>query len=282
VMRGRAIGITFAVLATATAASAQQRPLTVEDPETVGNGRLLLEAGLDYLIDQQYPGSGLSGNLLRLPALGVSIGLGSIAELQMDGAFYQRLSIEDREAAPLAPALDITGDTTAGVDDTIVATKIKFLSEGVSRPAMAIRLGTKLPTASNETGLGLDTTDFLASLLIAKTVGSTRVVGNGGVAILGDPLRASRQSDLLTYGVSLARAVAQGVEIVGELSGRANFAEDIPTVGAETRAILRGGIRYTYGAGRVDAGMLLGLTTTDPAFGLTFGYTHVFDAFNVP
>jgi Putative MetA-pathway of phenol degradation len=281
VMR-RAIGITFAVVAMATAASAQQRPLTVEDPETVGNGRLLLEAGLDYLIDQQYPGSGLSGNLLRLPALGVSIGLGSIAELQVDGAFYQRLSIEDREPAPLTPALDITGDTTAGVDDTIIATKIKFLSEGVSRPAMAIRLGTKLPTASNETGLGLDTTDFFASLLIAKTVGSTRVVGNGGMAILGDPLRASRQSDLLTYGVSLARAIAQGVEIVGELSGRANFAEDIPTAGAETRAILRGGIRYTYGAGRVDAGVLLGLTSTDPAFGLTFGYTHVFDAFNVP
>jgi hypothetical protein len=281
VMR-RAIGITFAVVAMATAAGAQQRPLTVEDPETVGNGRLLLEAGLDYLIDQQYPGSGLSGNLLRLPALGVSIGLGSIAELQVDGAFYQRLSIEDREPAPLTPALDITGDTTAGVDDTIIATKIKFLSEGVSRPAMAIRLGTKLPTASNETGLGLDTTDFFASLLIAKTVGSTRVVGNGGMAILGDPLRASRQSDLLTYGVSLARAIAQGVEIVGELSGRANFAEDIPTAGAETRAILRGGIRYTYGAGRVDAGVLLGLTSTDPAFGLTFGYTHVFDAFNVP
>ena len=30
-------------------------------------------------------------------------------------------------------------------------------------------------------------TDFFASLLVAKTIQSIRVVGNAGVAILGDP-----------------------------------------------------------------------------------------------
>ena len=85
-----------------SAAAAQQRPLITEDPETIGAGRVLLETGLDYGRDVDYPVSGLTGNLLRLPLLGVSIGISSIAELQFDGGFYNRLAITDRRPAPLA------------------------------------------------------------------------------------------------------------------------------------------------------------------------------------
>src|SRR5690606_36831938 len=55
------------------AAFAQQRPLVTEDPETVGSGRILVEAGLDYGRDMFFPLSGLEGNLLAVPTLGVSI-----------------------------------------------------------------------------------------------------------------------------------------------------------------------------------------------------------------
>ena len=75
--------------------SAQQRPLVTEDPEPIGAGRVLIEGGLDLADDQQYPASGLEGNLLRLPTIGVSFGLSSIAELQIDGGFYNRLHIND-------------------------------------------------------------------------------------------------------------------------------------------------------------------------------------------
>ena len=34
-----------------------------EDPETIGSGRILIEAGLDYNRDVYYPLSGLRGNL---------------------------------------------------------------------------------------------------------------------------------------------------------------------------------------------------------------------------
>ena len=72
------------------------------------------------------------------------------------------------------------------------------------------------PNASNESGLGLDTTDFYVSGLFGKTVQSVRVVGNVGLGILGDPVRGDRQNDVLTYGLSIARAVRQGLEVVGE------------------------------------------------------------------
>src|SRR5436305_7608532 len=81
--------------------AAQQRPLVTEDPEPIGAGRVLVEGGVDFAHDQQYPVSGLRGNLRRIPTIGVSVGISSIAELQIDGELYDSLSIKARN--PLAP-----------------------------------------------------------------------------------------------------------------------------------------------------------------------------------
>ena len=263
-------------------AAAQQRPLVTEDPETIGGGRILIETGLETARDIFLPGSGLTGNLLKAPTLGVSIGLSSIAELQIDGALYQRLRITGRQPAPLAFKLNFDGETTSDVEDLTIATKLKIVGEHVRRPSIGLQLATKLPNASNESGLGLDTLDFSATVLLGKTRGSTRFVGNVGLAILGDPIRGDRQFDVLIYGVSVAQALREGLEVVGEVHGHVQWAWDFPPPGAESRATLRGGVRYTRGAGRIDAGLLVGTTSRDPGFGLTVGYTHVLDAFSPP
>ena len=270
------------VLGGSTVTWAQQRPLVTEDPETVGGGRVLLEAGVDLERDVFYPVSGLRGNRLAVPTVSISVGLSSIAELQVDGAFYQRLNITERRQAPLSSLLDFDGDETTDVDDFVIATKLRLLTESGSRPAIGLRLATKLPNASNEAGFGTDLTDFYASLLFAKTVQSIRVVGNGGVAILGDPTSAvPEQNDLMTYGFSVARAMTTAAELVGEINGRLNFASD-PDPGAENRSTIRLGGRYTRGPVRVDAALLVGLTSRDPSIGLTTGFTWVIDAFRVP
>ncbi len=266
----------------AAPAAAQQRPLVTEDPETIGAGRVLIEAGIETARDIFLPGSGLTGNLIKAPILGVSIGLSSIAELQLDGALYQRLHIDARQAAPLAFKLKFAGDTTSDIDDLVIATKLKIVGEHVRRPSIGLRLATKLPNASNETGLGLDTLDFSATVLLGKTRGSTRYVGNVGLAILGDPIRGDRQFDVLVYGLSGAYALREGLEVVGEVHGQFQWAWDFPPPGAESRATFRGGVRYTRGAGRIDAGLLVGTTSRDPGFGLAVGYTHVLDAFSPP
>jgi hypothetical protein len=263
-------------------AEAQQRPLVTEDPETIGAGLVLVEGGLDYAREYLFTASGLQGNLLRFPVLGVSVGVSSIAEIQIDGAPYQRLAITRRREAPLAALLDVDGDSTTSVDDIVIATKVRLLAEAPGRPAFGLRLATKLPNASNESGLGLDTTDFLATLLLGKTVRSTRVVGNVGVGILADPTRGDRQNDVLLYGVSIARALAQGFEVVAELNGRAHTREGDPPPGTESRAAMRLGTRYTRGSARVDAGVIVGITSRDPSFGFTIGATWVFKGFTVP
>jgi len=280
-MRRIVLSLCLAVLLAAPAA-AQQRPLITEDPETIGSGLVVLEAGIDHQREVVYPVSGLTGNLLRFPTLGVSFGISSIAEIQIDGALYNRLSITDRVDAPLSSMLDVDGDQTTSVDDIVIGTKVRLLSETAGRPSVGFRFATKLPNASNESGLGLDTTDFYASLLIGKTVQSIRVVGNAGLGILGDPTRGDRQNDVLTYGVSLARAVRQGLEVVGEVNGRLDVRDGEPPPGTDTRGTMRIGARYTYNTVRIDGGLIIGMTSRDPSFGLTAGLTWVFRGFTVP
>ena len=249
----------------------------------MGPGRVLVEAGFDYARSVEYPASGLQGNLLRVPLVGVSVGLSSIAELQFDGGFYNRLSISSRDpGAPLAGMVTATGDSTSSVEDLVVATKIRMLSEQPGRPSFGIRFATKLPNASNESGLGLDTTDFYAALLAAKTVRSVRMVFNGGLGILGDPTRGDRQNDVVTYGASFARALTNAFEVVGEVNGRLDTRAGEAPPGTESRSLLRIGARYTTGGWRGDAAMFFGLTERDPSFGFAAGFTYVFNAFTVP
>jgi hypothetical protein len=279
-MRSRFLAI--ALLLFPGTALAQQRPLVTEDPETVGAGRVLLEGGFDYVRDAVYPASGLEGKLLRFPLIGVSVGLSSIAEIQIDGGLYNHLAITNRSPAPLSHMLTVTGDSTKSIEDFVIATKVRIVSEGASSPSVGFRFATKLPNASNESGLGLDTTDFAGSLLIAKTIESVRFVTNIGVGILGDPTRGDRQNDVLTYGLSFARALSPGGEVVGEINGRVNTRNGEPPPGTESRSMLRFGARYTAGTVRVDGALLFGLTSFDPGFGFAGGVTYVFNAFQVP
>ncbi len=275
--------LTLALLAAASLpAFAQQRPLQTEDPETIGAGRALVEAGIDYQRDAFLPVSGLRGNHITMPAFGVSLGVSSIAEIQLDWDIYQKLSITEQVAgAPLAHLLETDGVSTDDFGDVRIGAKVRLLSETARRPAIGSWFSTRLPNAGNESGLGKDVQDFSSALTIGKTVQSVRVVANIGLLMIGRPTEAVAQDDLLIYSLSVARAVSQSAELVGEFAGRANFAE-IVTPGAEDRGLLRFGARYTRSGVRLDAGVMLGLTSRDPAIGFTGGLTWVFNAFRVP
>jgi len=270
------------VLAAARPALGQQRPLNTEDPETVGSGRALIEAGLDYNRDVFLPVSGLRGNHITVPAFGLSLGVSSIAEIQLDWGIYQKLNITEQVAgAPLSDLLLVDGDRTDDFGDIHIGAKVRLLSETVRRPAIGSWFSTRLPNAGNESGLGKDVQDFASAVTIGKTVQSVRVVANIGMLMIGRPTEAVAQDDLLIYGLSVARAVSANSELVGEFVGRANFA-NLVTPGAEDRGLLRFGARYTKSGVRIDGGILLGLTSYDPEFGLTTGLTWAFDAFKVP
>jgi hypothetical protein len=270
------------LLGRAAAGHAQQRPLVTEDPITVGAGQILVEMGADWAKDVTFPISGLRGDLISAPTIGISVGVGPIAEIQVDGSPYRSLQIAERRQAPLTSILSLDGNRTTDVDDVVIATKLRLLNEGDRRPAIGIRFATRLPNASNESGLGHDTTDFFVAFLIGKSVSRFRWVANTGIAIVGDPIVAARQEDLFTLGMSLAARIGRGVELVSEYNGRMNLAASSPVPGTENRGVARGGLRFTRGALRLDAAALVGATTRDLDVGATAGLTWTFRAFRIP
>ena len=92
----------------------------------------------------------------------------------------------------------------------------------------------------------------------------------------------NRQNDVLIYGASVARAVRQGLEVVGELNGRLDTRAGEAPAGTESRGAMRIGGRFTKSAVRIDAGLIFGLTSSDPSIGFTTGLTWVFKGFTLP
>ena len=265
------------VLLSAAAAHAQQRPLVTEDPETIGNGSVLLEGGVAFDKGQTNEAYGVKGDVRHIGLFGASIGIGPAAEVQVDGGLIQRISVTQRIiAGPLgAVTLLLPGDTATSMEDVIVASKVRLVSETETRPAVGLRFGTKLPIAPPEKAIGLGTTDFFAAFLIAKTVRSVRSVGNVGLFVLGNPEDGQDTATALGFGLSVARALTNAFEIVGEVNGRLTpFDESVPP-GLESRGAFRAAGRYTYKLLRIDFGVLLGLTDRDPDFGISAGATYV-------
>jgi hypothetical protein len=271
-----------AVLMHAPPASAQQRPLETQDPETIGTGHVLVEAGVSYARGLFYPLSGLEGNLWQLPAMGLDVGLSPIADLQITGGPYDRLSITDRRAAPLASLVTATGATTHDVDDLAIGAKIRVVPETTGRPGFGFRFSVRLPNAKHRSGLGQDTTDFSASLLAGKTMAALRVAGNIGFTIMSEPLNSMKQNDVITYGLSVTQQIGHGAALVGDVNGRWSSRNGIPPIGTESRGTVTAGGRYTRGSIRLDAGAFVGVTPVDPTIGLTAGFTCVFKAFTLP
>ncbi len=263
------------VVALSAAAAAQQRPLVTEDPETVGVNRVLVEAGFELDKSQLYSAYGITGDTVHGPTFGVSAGVSPWAEVQVDGGLFQRLTITERKPALFTNVLDISGDHSSTLEDFTVATKLRVIAENETRPAFGVRFGTKLPTAKRESALGLGTTDFFITALGAKTVQSIRTVANLSFLVLGNPQGAQESVHALGFGVSIARALTNEFELVGEVNGRMNPLGDAVPAGLESRAAVRLAGRYTYKLMRIDLGTIVGLTSRDPGFGITLGGTYV-------
>jgi len=164
----------------------------------------------------------------------------------------------------------------SSLEDLTVATKLRLLSENEQHPGFGIRFGTKLPTSSKSSGLGLGTTDFFAGILVAKTVRSVRTVGNVSLLVLGNPVAAQDPLRAIGLGLSVARAITNEFEAVGEVNGHMEPFGSAIHPGLESRGVFRLAGRYTHDLLRFDLGLLVGMTSRDPSFGVSAGATYVF------
>ena len=232
----------------------------------------MARAGLEAGADAAYPASGLTGTVLRAP-VALRFGFGR-AEFSVDGG-YEILEIDRRSPAPLDSMLDLTGERTHDVLDPVVGLKVRIAEEAGAFPAWSFRVATRLPAAGNESGLGLDTTDFWLWLLAGKTIGPARIAANLGAGVLGVPTRGDRQNDVWGYGLVVAFPFARGWEAGTELHGSLDVRGDTP-VGTEERGQARLGVRRAIGALAIDAAVLVGIDDPEPDWGAAAGVAWTF------
>jgi hypothetical protein len=241
---------------------AQQRPLLTEDPRLVPSGSLDVEAGFGFEKNAVYTISNLEGNHVSLLPLGLNFGLGDNAEFQMNWTVHDYLHTPD----------DVWH---SDFGDISLSTKMKIAGESHKVPSISFRPTVILPNASQQSGLGLNTTRFFASILLGKTIGKSYLYGNIGFGIMDNPTVADAQDDPLTYGLAAIIPVSPKVKWVSEINGLANTRES-PALGSESRSQVRTGFQIEASGIRWDVGLLAGLTRFDPAYGVTFGITKRF------
>ncbi len=249
---------------------AQQRPLVTERAEIVEKGHVLFDLGFDYLEDAKFRLSGLRGNLFRVGVVGARWGVGERVEVQAQWVVQDILNIEARSPAPFSDRLNFSGNTTHDVGDLVLGTKLLLAKEEGNRPAIGFRFGMQLPNAENESGLGNDETDAFGSFILEKGIGKGRIIGNLGVAILGDPVTPAAQDDLYTYGLAVIYPIQPSVNLVADAYGRVGAGG----IGTEERSRLRLGAQVKERGWYFDGAAIIGLRQTDPDWGLTVGVTR--------
>src|SRR5574337_483281 len=84
---------------------AQNRPLRTVDAETVPAGTMRVQVGFDFLQDVDFPLSGLSGDLTSVGVVQIRMGVGKIAEVQLEGAGHHLLDVKKQVGAFVTPVL---------------------------------------------------------------------------------------------------------------------------------------------------------------------------------
>ncbi len=266
-------GVSAAYAQDADPESPQARPLVTEDVDVLRPGTIRLQSGIAFQQDQDFSISGLSGDITRIGELGIRIGVSSNVEIQIDGTVQQFLSINGAFRDSIVPLeLGAKSSDSQDVGDFTIATKIKVRNESRRLPALGLRFGFELPNTDQARGIGLNSTNVFADVLVAKTIAGIHFFGSIGIGILDSPAETFAQNDVLRYGIAFRYPVTKRFRFVGEINGR--HSTRTPPIGTEDRSEARAGVQFDAAGLKWDAAATFGLTRWSPQTGLVFGVTY--------
>ena len=267
-------GLFTTLIFTTYTARAQQRPLITEDVEIVKPGSVRFDFGFDFLQEKDFTLSGLNGDLSRIGVVKLTFGLAPNVEFEAGGVIHNFLSINRpfrTSAVPLR--LSQATNSTHDTGDFYLAAKIKLRNESRRAPAVGFRFGAELPNSNQERGIGLNQTNFFATVLAGKSVGRVRVYGNLGLGILTAPLDRFTQNDVLLYGLAATYQFNERVTLVSEVNGRYSTRKNAP-IGTESDGAARIGARIRAGGLYWDVAGIRGLYRNSERSGVTFGVSY--------
>jgi len=268
------------VCAASISVDAQQRPLLTEDVDIIKPGVIRIETGVEFLQNQQFPLSGLRGDLTRLGDTRLSFGLASNVEFQIEWTVRNFLSIDSRGPSAIPLSLGANLKDTSDVGDARLWMKIKILNEARVAPSLGFRFGVELPNSNQARGIGNNTTSFYGMVTAGKHVLNNKlnVFGNLGLGILTSPLNATTQNDVLLYGLAGIYTLNDRVDLVGEANGFHSTRTRAP-LGTEDFGEARLGAQIKALGLRWNAAGVFGITKRAPKTGFSVGFTYDWDAF---
>src|SRR5215475_13050145 len=262
-------------------ASAQDRPLRTADAETVPAGTLRSEIGFDFLQDVGFPLSGLRGDETSVGVVDLRMGVGKIAEIEVEGAIQNFLDVKS-QGTSFVPNLTLTGvNSTHDTGDFTLATKIRLFKNQGSRPGLAFKFGFVMPNSNQARGIGTNTTNVFALIALQEQIRKLSVFGNLGIEILEAPNALDSQNDVFIYGGAFKYPIHRRVNIVGEVNGLySSRTINDALVGTQSTAQARFGLQIMAGGFTWDLAGVRGLHKYDPRSGFTFGLSKDFRLFD--
>jgi len=273
--------LALATLAMVQAARSQDRPLKTVDAETVPAGTLRAQIGFDFLQDVGFPLSGLRGDETSVGVIDIRMGVGKIAEIEVEGAIQNFLDVKSRGTS-FVPNLSLTDvNSTRDTGDFTLATKVRLLKNDGLRPGLAFKFGFIMPNSNQARGIGTNTTNVFALLALEEQIRKLNVFGNLGLEILQAPNALFTQNDVLIYGGAFKYPVHHRVNIVGEVNGLySSRSINDALVGTQSSGQARLGLQINAGGFTWDLAGVRGLNKYDARSGVTFGVSKDFRLFD--
>lgn len=241
-----------------------------------GAGELLVGLGAAHDFEADFPVSGLSGDLTRIPSLTVSYSFAPGAVFVVHGDAYRRLAIDRRRPSAVPLDEDVDDGVTSDAGDFRVGTLFRV----VGRPEGAsggLRMEVKLPNSDEARGIGPNTTDV--ELSVFGSWGSPRWRANAslGVGILEAPVERFVQNDVVVYaGEVIWRPAELPARLEFGVTGRESTRGVVP-LGTEHRGSLHARGAWLSGPWQLDGGMTVGYAGTSPDVGIELGVARVFE-----
>jgi hypothetical protein len=162
---------------------------------------------------------------------------------------------------------DEEGMRETGIGDTRVGFQVVALKDTDEHPALAFAYSLKLPTASEQEGLGAGRVDHNLMALVSKKLGNVEVDITAAYLVVGreegDGWRSGGQG-----AIAFSREFTSGVGVEGELSGQSE--DDVQPRGL----FALGAVTYrVYERLTLDAGLRFGLNPDAPRVGVFAGVT---------
>lgn len=196
--------------------------------------------------------------LSELPSLNLNLGLGERVEGQLH---YSYLHLKKKGRS-----------NQWGSGDLTVGLKVRLCQESPRLPAMALRLATKLPSASFQDDFGTNQFDFFMDFLASRNYSKVSTYLNLGLAILGEPRRGfSGQDDSVRYAVGVQKPL-----ISNRLHGLLSVEGMAGNQSIKHRCSLKAGIQMFVGKWMWDLGGSVGLHSRSENWGVRTGPTLPF------